>query len=87
MALEVNGKTIELDEHGSFVWNLVDGQISVRQVIDSYRERYSRDRRNWKEAELQVVEFLRMLAQKRLVAMAIVETGKASAKGRKSKGK
>jgi len=66
-------KVIELDDRGSFVWNLSDGQTTVRQVIDTYRQRYSADRRNWKEAELQVVQFLRMLAQKRLIAMAIVE--------------
>ena len=66
-------KTIELDERGSFVWNLVDGETTVQSIIDRYRQRYTPDRRNWKEAELQVVEFLRMLAKKRLIAMAIVK--------------
>lgn len=66
-------KTIELDERGSFVWNQIDDNRSVQQIVQSYRERYMPDQRAWKESELQVVEFLRMLARKRLVAMAIVE--------------
>jgi len=65
-------KTIELDERGSFVWERCDGENNVRNVVQAYRERYVKDKLNYKEAELQVIEFLRMLAQKRLIAMAIV---------------
>ncbi len=75
-------KTIELDERGSFVWNQIDDSRTVKQIVQSYRERYMPDERAWKESELQVVEFLRMLARKRLVAMAIVEPDKEKSVGK-----
>ncbi len=59
---------LELDELGSFVFRLIDGRRSVAQIIDEFVQRYRVNRR---EAELCTVAFLRKLAQKRLVSIAI----------------
>lgn len=59
---------LELDELGSFVFGLIDGRRSVAQIIDEFIQRYRVNRR---EAELCTVAFLRRLAQKRLVSIAI----------------
>ncbi len=59
---------LELDELGSFVFELIDGRHSVAQIIEKFVGKYRVNRR---EAELATVAFLRKLAQKRLIAIVI----------------
>lgn len=62
-------RTIELDAVGSFVWRLCDGQTPVREMIQRLAERYKMNR---KEAEVALTTFLRTLASKGLVAIAVL---------------
>ena len=59
---------LELDELGAFVFQLIDGERTVAQIIEEFVRRYRVNRR---EAELCTVAFLRRLTQKRLVSIVI----------------
>ena len=59
-------KTIELDEFGAAVWAKCDGQHSVEQLVSFTSTTYKLNRR---QAEVSVVAFMRMLAQRRLIGL------------------
>lgn len=69
-------RRITLDEIGSFVWELCDGKHNVRQIIQALCSRYKLHR---KEAEVSVVAYLRTLAKRRLIGIAVMK--KSSSKG------
>jgi hypothetical protein len=64
-AAEVTRK-LQLDELGSSVWSLIDGQRSVRQVADAFAAAY---RLHAKEAEMAVTRFLYELGRRGIIAM------------------
>ena len=70
-------RTITLDEVGSEVWQLCNGNTSVAQMIDSLRDKYKLDR---KEAEVSLLSYLKTLGQKRFVGF-LLEGEKQSPKG------
>ncbi|GBC99213.1 Coenzyme PQQ synthesis protein D [bacterium HR17] len=57
-------RRIELDEIGSLVWSLCDGQHTVSDIADRLTARYQLMRR---EALASLVEFLTQLRRRRLV--------------------
>lgn len=59
-------KTIELDEFGAAVWEKCDGKHSVEQLVVFTASAYKLNRR---QAEVSVVSFMRMLAQRRLIGL------------------
>ncbi len=59
-------KTIELDEFGAAVWEKCDGRHSVEQLVAFTSSTYKLNRR---QAEVSVVSFMRMLAQRRLIGL------------------
>ena len=59
-------KTIELDEFGSAVWEKCDGKHSVEQLVVFTASAYKLNRR---QAEVSVVSFMRILAQRRLIGL------------------
>ena len=59
-------KTIELDEFGAAVWEKCDGKHSVEQLVTFTATAYKLNRR---QAEVSVVSFMRMLAQRRLIGL------------------
>lgn len=61
-------RKVTLDEIGTFVWNLCDGKNDVRKIIEDFADKYKLGR---KEAELSMVTFLRQMAKKRLIGLAI----------------
>jgi hypothetical protein len=61
-------KKVQLDEMGSFVWELCDGKNDVRAMVERLRERYHLE---WKEAEVSLAAFMRSLMKKRLVALML----------------
>lgn len=63
-------KKISLDALGAYVWKLCDGKRSVRDLITEFAKKYKLSR---KEAELSLIAFLRQMAKKRLIALAIIE--------------
>jgi len=64
----VTERRFALDELGVEVFNQVDGRRSVRELIDRFAARHKVNRR---EAELSVAAFIRMLAQRNLVSVAV----------------
>lgn len=61
-------RRFELDELGAFVFRLVDGKADVAAIIEAFSRRYQVSRR---EAEASTVAFLKMLAQRNIVAIMI----------------
>ena len=61
-------RNVKLDELGSFVLSQVDGEKSTRDIIDAFIDHYRVNRR---EAELSCVEFLKSLAIRRVISIAI----------------
>ena len=63
-------RPLTLDEVGSFVWDLCDGKNNVRQIIRALCQRYTLHR---KEAEVSVVAYLRQLAKRGLIGIALLK--------------
>jgi len=69
-------RPLTLDEIGSFVWNLCDGQHTVRQIVKALCGRYRLHR---KEAEVSVVTYLRQLAKRGIIGIAVARAPKENA--------
>jgi hypothetical protein len=61
-------KPVVLDEVGTFVWHLCDGEHSVSEVVDELSREYKLNRR---EAEVSLTKFLQMLGKRGMVAFAV----------------
>ena len=59
-------KKLQLDELGTSVWNLMDGNRSVRQLVKMFAEAHQLETR---EAEVSVTQFMRELGRHGLIAM------------------
>lgn len=63
-------KIIALDEMGSFIWELCNGESDVENIIHHLQEKYKVTRQ---EAELSISKFLSQLAQKNLMLFSVPE--------------
>ncbi len=61
-------KRVALDELGSFVIELCDGQHTVEQMVDKFAKKYRLNRR---EAEVSLSTFLRTLGRRSIVGLVI----------------
>jgi hypothetical protein len=61
-------RPVELDAVGEEVWELCDGEHTLRQMIDIFRERHKLTRA---EAEWSLRTYLRDLGKRSLVAFAV----------------
>ncbi len=59
-------KKLQLDPVGTRVWRLLDGERSVRAVIEAFRAEYDVDP---KDAEIAVTRFLRELGRRGVVGL------------------
>ena len=59
-------KKLQLDELGTSVWNLMDGQRSVRQLVKMFAGTHQLEIR---EAEVSVTQFIRELGRRGLSGM------------------
>ncbi len=59
-------KKLQLDELGTSVWNLMDGNRSVRQLVKIFAETHQLETR---EAEVSVTQFIRELGRRGLIGM------------------
>jgi len=66
-------RRISLDELGTCVWDMCDGQTTVRTMIDRFARRFKLNR---KEAEVSMVQYLRTLAKKGLIGIIVPESPK-----------
>lgn len=64
-------RRIELDEVGSFVWEMFDGRTTVREMIDRMSQQYKLNRR---EAEVSLTAFVKTLAGRQLVVVLVPES-------------
>jgi len=65
-------QTLTLDKVGSAVWDLCDGEHTVRELIEQLAEEHQLSR---KEAEVSMVTYLRQLAQRGIIALAVEPAG------------
>jgi len=61
-------KVIVLDEVGSEIWDMCDGQTSVSELVQAIRKKYKLNR---KETEMSVTLYLKQLAQRGLIGFRI----------------
>ena len=66
-------RTVVLDEIGSRVWALCDGQNTVEYVITTLRRHYKLEH---KEAEVSTLTYLKQLAEKGLIGFAVIRNEK-----------
>lgn len=59
-------KKLQLDRLGTSVWDLLDGQHTVRKVIDLFAEQHNLQHR---EAEVSVTQFLHSLGKRGLIGL------------------
>ena len=64
-------RTIALDRVGTSVWELCDGEHTVKELIGTLAERHQLAR---KEAELSMVTYLRELAERGIIVLVVEET-------------
>ncbi|BDI31960.1 hypothetical protein CCAX7_40110 [Capsulimonas corticalis] len=57
-------RRVELDEYGSAIWTMCDGTHTVRQLADFTSAKYKLNKR---QAEVSVLAFMKMLAQRDLI--------------------
>ena len=70
LRLEGTERRISLDEIGTYVWDMCDGETTVRKMIGRFAEEYKLNR---KEAEVSMVQYLRTLAKRGLVGIMVPE--------------
>lgn len=61
-------RKVILDQVGSEIWALCDGQHSVREMVEHVARRYKLNR---KEAEISLTTYLRNLGKRNLIAFAV----------------
>ncbi|MCC7495416.1 MAG: PqqD family protein [Fimbriimonadaceae bacterium] len=61
-------KKVELDEVGSDVWEWLDGQVTVAQLVDQLAAAHKLHRR---EAEVSLTQFLELLAKRHFLGFAL----------------
>ncbi|MBC17881.1 conserved protein of unknown function [Pseudodesulfovibrio profundus] len=59
-------KQVELDEMGTFVWERIDGEHSVRNIAEAFVEKYGVQLR---EAELSVTAFIKTIGQRGIIGL------------------
>lgn len=69
-------RAIALDRLGREVYRAVDGQRSVEQIVEAFAETH---RLRFHEARLAVMQFLRSLADRNIVALAVTAGDDAEA--------
>jgi len=63
---QVHTKKLQLDALGSAVWDLVDGERSVRRIVQIFAETHRLEK---KEAEVSVTSFIKQLGQRGLLGL------------------
>lgn len=66
-------RVIVLDEVGAFVWKLCDGKHTIDLVVRRLRNEYSL---TYKEAETSLLTYLRQLAKRGLIGIAVPKDSK-----------
>ena len=75
-------KKIALDELGTYVWDLCDGQTTVKRIISLFAIKHKLGK---KESEVSVVEYLKQLTKKGLLGLVVEKAGDGGVKKRQGK--
>ncbi|OIN95754.1 hypothetical protein AUJ66_08290 [Candidatus Desantisbacteria bacterium CG1_02_38_46] len=70
---ESGKKTIILDEIGSKVWEMCDGEKTVEEIISFFCKEY---KLNLREAEVSIFAYFKKLAEKRLIGLMMTKEEK-----------
>lgn len=65
-------KTVTLDELGTDVLNMCDGNITVKAMIERFSKKH---KLNIREAEISMMAYLRSLIQRGIIAFAVKKEG------------
>jgi len=76
------GKSFSLDEPGSFVWELCDGKMELRSIIQRFAQRFKLTR---KEAEVSTLQYFRLLTKKGFIGLAVHQEGEKHVEPRKER--
>ena len=82
LSRNANSKSFDLDALGIWVWDRVDGHQTVRTLIETFATEH---RLNAREAEVSVLAFLKMLAQRNLIALVAPKIAHEATPRRKKK--
>lgn len=63
-----DGRTISLDEIGSYVWESCDGETTIEELADALAAKYQLQR---KEAQMSTVDYLKTLVKDDLLGIAV----------------
>ncbi|MHB8997187.1 MAG: PqqD family protein [Armatimonadota bacterium] len=63
-----DSKPVQLDEVGSFVWKLCDGEHTVNEIADALAAEYKLNRR---EVDVSLTQYLQTLGKRGMIAFAI----------------
>ena len=77
-------RKIALDELGTYVWDLCDGQTPVKKIISLFASKHKLGK---KEAEVSVVEYMKQLTKKGVLGLMVEKPGGGGAKKRGAKGR
>ncbi len=66
-------KKVALDEVGSFVWEMCDGQHTVEEIIEELAERYKMMRQ---ETEVALMTYFQQLTRRKFIGVLIPEVKK-----------
>ena len=72
-----NKRVIVLDDVGSYVWQLCDGNNSINQIVKHLSMQYRMTR---KEAETSLFTFMRQLGKRNIIGFAVSKTTKGGMK-------
>ncbi|MDD3618175.1 MAG: PqqD family protein [Desulfobulbaceae bacterium] len=71
-------RKLQLDVMGTAVWRMIDGQRTVREIVDGFQTAHQTSRR---EAEISVTTFFRELGKRGLLAMREGKISRSSPPG------
>lgn len=64
-------KRIQLDELGSIVWQMCDGEHTIREIAQELIKRYKLERH---EAEVSLITFIQQLIKRRLITLPLTSS-------------
>lgn len=64
--VQIRMKKLQLDELGTSVWDMINGKLSVRQLIERFAKVHQLEAR---EAEVSVAQFIRELGRRGVIGL------------------
>jgi hypothetical protein len=64
--VQIQMKKLQLDELGTSVWDMINGKLSVRQLVGRFAKTHRLEAR---EAEVSVTQFIRELGKRGLIGL------------------